>query len=198
MPGLLVPIVEGQSEVRSIGGLLRRILGEIGVYDVDVARPFRVKRNQVVRPGELERAVTQAVRSRDGATGVIMLLDADDDCPASLGPALCKRCEQTTSVPAKVVLAKIETEAWILAGIDSVRGQRGIGNNALPPNDPESVQDAKRALSKRMLGSRGYVATDDQPALLSLMDLTAVKERSASFAKFYRDVSSLAHVSSPS
>jgi Domain of unknown function (DUF4276) len=191
VPGLLVPIVEGQSEVRSIGVLLRRILEDIGVYDVDVARPFRVKRNQVVRDGELERAVTQAVRSREGATGVLVLLDADRDCPATLGPTLCGRCEQTTSVPAKVVLAKAETEAWILAGIDSVRGQRGIRDDALPPDDPESVQDAKRALSKHMAGSRGYVATDDQPALLSLMDMATVKERSASFAKLYRDVSAL-------
>jgi hypothetical protein len=191
MPGLLVPIVEGQSEVRSIGGLVRRMLEEVGVYDVQVARPFRVKRNQVVRDGELERAVTQAVRSRVGATGVLVLLDADDDCPAALGPALCKRCEQATSVPAKVVLAKKETEAWILAGIESVRDHRGIRPDALPPGDPESVQDAKRALSKWMVGSRGYVATDDQPALLSVLDLATVRRRSSSFAKFYRDILAL-------
>jgi hypothetical protein len=123
--------------------------------------------------------------------GVLVLLDADRDCPATLGPTLCGRCEQTTSVPAKVVLAKAETEAWTLAGIDSVRGQRGIRDDALPPDDPESVQDAKRALSKHMAGSRGYVATDDQPALLSLMAMATVKERSASFAKLYRDVSAL-------
>lgn len=191
MPGVLVPIVEGQSEVQSIGGLLRRMIARLGVYDVDVARPFRVKRSKVIRAGELERAVTQAVRSRAGATGVLVLLDADNDCPASLAARLCGRGATATSLPVRVVLAKAETEAWILAAVDSVRGCRGIRDDAAPPPDPEEVRDAKGALSIRMEGSRGYLATDDQPALLSALDLNLAAERSPSFAKLARDVASL-------
>jgi Domain of unknown function (DUF4276) len=191
VPGVLVPIVEGQSEVRSIGGLLRRMLVDLGVHDVHVARPFRVKRNQVVRNGELERAITQAVRSRAGATGVLILLDADEDCPAMLAQQLCERGAKTTSLPVRVVFAKTETEAWILAAVDSVQGQRGIQSDAEPPADPEEVRDAKKALSRRMDGSRGYVATDDQPALLSTLDLDLAARRSPSFAKLMRDVASL-------
>jgi hypothetical protein len=192
MAGVLVPIVEGQSEERAIGLLLRRILVDHGVHDVQVARPFRVKRNLVVRDGELERALTQAVRSRIDATGVLVLLDADDDCPATLASELCERGAKTTHVPVKVVLAKAETEAWILAAIESVRGHRGIEADAKPPAAPELVRDAKGALSRRMEGSRGYVATDDQPALVSVIDLDLATRRSPSFAKLRRDVVSLA------
>jgi hypothetical protein len=55
----IIPIVEGHAEIGSIPVLLRRL----GI--VEVARPFRVKRNKVVKPGELERAVGQAIA--DGA-----------------------------------------------------------------------------------------------------------------------------------
>lgn len=191
MPGSIVPIVEGQSEVQSIGGLLRRIVHDLGMFDVAVARPFRVKRSQVVRDGELERAIIQATRSRVGATGVLVLLDADDDCPATLGPRLCERAGEVTNVPVRVVLAKAETEAWILAAVESVRGCRGIRDDAVSPQSPEDVRDAKRALSARMEGSRGYVATDDQPALLERLDLRLAEQRAPSFAKLARDLAAL-------
>lgn len=188
---MIVPIVEGQSEVRSIGVLIRRVLHDMEVYDVEVARPLRVKRHRVVRDGELENSITQAERSRPGASGIIVLLDADDDCPATLGLRLRARGEASTGLAVRVVLPKVESEAWILAGIDSVRGVRGIRTDARPPVDPEGVRDAKGALSRLMEGSRGYVATDDQPAFFKALDLSLVASRAPSFVKFQRDVASL-------
>ncbi|MCK5327544.1 MAG: hypothetical protein KAR36_02990 [Candidatus Latescibacteria bacterium] len=81
MSRAIVPIVEGYSEVASVPILLRRILEREAAYSVQVAKPFRVKRNRVVKEGELERAIEQVVRSRSGAGGILVLLDADDDCP---------------------------------------------------------------------------------------------------------------------
>jgi Domain of unknown function (DUF4276) len=190
--GLIVPIVEGQSEERSIGVVLRRLLHEqIDAYDIQVARPFRVKRNRVVREGELERSILQAERSRAGASAIMILLDADIDCPATLGDVLRNRASKQTSLRVSVVLPKVETEAWILAGIESVRGVRGIRDDAVAPDDPEQVRDAKGALSALMTGSRGYVATDDQPAFFSQLDLNLVASRSPSFAKFSRDLTAI-------
>ena len=184
---VLVPIVEGQSEERSIGVLLRRILTETGIYDAEIARPFRVKRGRVVKDGELERSVTQAIRSRAGATGVLVLLDADDDCPAELALRLLSRVSDQP-VPVRIVVPKTEAESWILAAIASLRGHRGIRDDAAAPPDPESVRDAKGAISSRMEGTRGYVATDDQPALFSAMDLALAERNSPSFAKLRRDL----------
>ena len=160
------------------------------VYDVDIARPFRVKRGRVVRPDELERSVTQAIRSRSGASGVLVLLDADDDCPASLGTELLARVT-SHAVPVRVVIPKAETEAWILAAIESLRGQRGIRHDAECPSNPESVRDAKGAISRLMEGTRGYVATDDQPALLSTFDMELAAQRAPSFTKLQRDLAAL-------
>jgi hypothetical protein len=154
---------------------------------VPVARPWRVKRQRVVKPGEIERAVQVAVAARENASAVLVLLDADDDCPAELGPALVARCRAVTALPVSVVLANRELEAWFLAGIDSLRGQRGIAPDAAWPGDPESPRGAKERLEDLMPG-RSYLDTADQPALMALFDIAAARARCASLDKLMRDL----------
>lgn len=138
---MIVPIVEGQSEALAIGVLIRRVLHDPESFNVEVARPFRVKRQKVVREGELERTITQAKRSRPGASALLVVLDADTDCPAHVGQELRSRGEAHTDLRVRVVLPKIESEAWILVGVDSVRGVRGIRADAEAPADPEAIRD---------------------------------------------------------
>ena len=58
---------------------------------VDVPRPIRVKRQQIVKAGELERAVELAARRAGVNDGILILLDADSDCPADLTPVRRQR-----------------------------------------------------------------------------------------------------------
>ena len=180
----IVPIVEGHSEVIALPLLLRRLLRRDGVYDLEVARPFRVKRNRVVRPGEIENAVTQACRSRAHAAAVLVLLDADDDCPAELGARLAERCREATPLPSLVVVANRELEGWFLGAKESLRGVRGIRGDAMAPEDPEGIRGAKERLSKNMEGGRRYLQVDDQPALVERLDLELARDRCPSFARF--------------
>lgn len=193
----LVPIVEGQSEVATVPILLRRILqDELDEYEIGVARPFRVKRNRVVQPGEMERAVKQAVRAREGAAAVLVLLDADDDCPVQLAQSLLRRCHTETALPVAVVLACRELEAWFLGAKESLQGVRGIRANAAAPSEPETIRGAKERLTRNMEGSR-YVEIDDQPAMAQRLDLTLAKTRCSSFAKLVRTVQDLVRRSTP-
>jgi hypothetical protein len=180
----LVPIVEGHAEIESIPVLLRRL----GI--LSIARPFRVKRNKVVKEGEIERAVQQAIRDRDGASAVLVLLDADDDCPATLGPDLLLRCAAVTSLPVSVVIANRELEAWFLGGIESLRGQRGIRGDAEWTGDPEEPRGAKGRVESMMVG-RSYLDTDDQPALMAVLDVQLARERCPSLDKLLRDLESI-------
>lgn len=189
---MIVPLVEGQSEEHAMGVLMRRVLHDLTVFDLPVARPFRVKRQRVIRAGELERSIVQAERSRAGASSVFIVLDADEDCPAELASKLLERARAQTNLAVRVVLPKVEIEAWMLAAVDSLRGVRGIREDAEPPPDPEAIGDAKGALTRLMEGRRGYVATDDLPALVDAVDLDLSEARSPSFAKFRRDLASLA------
>jgi len=189
---VIVPIVEGQAEVESIPVLLRRLLTEWKCYNVEVGKPFRVKRNRVVKAGELERAVALA-RQRPGCAAILLILDADDDCPKYLGPELKKRLDAVArGLRVGVVLPRAELEAWFLASVESLRGKRGISQRAEGPCDPEEIRDAKGRLANLMDRGYTYVETDDQPALMSLFDFKMANERCRSFRKLLKELSLLA------
>lgn len=193
----IIPIVEGHSEVISVPLLLRRIMFEImHVWDVDVAKPFLVKRYKVVKEEELERAITQALRAREGEGfkpgAVMVLLDTDPDpCPVDLAEMLKKRAQLVTNLPVAVVLPQMEFEAWFLAVKDLLRGECGIRNDANPPPAPEEIRAAKAALSRNMVEGRRYLEIQDQPTLVQRMDLVACGERSRSFNKLVREMTHL-------
>ena len=187
----ILPIVEGQSEVESVPILLRRICDQMQAFNIQIARPYRVKRNKVVKAGELERAIKQGIRDRSNIGAIMLLLDAEDDCPAALSPELSERCRQTTNLPVAVVLAKIEMEGWFLGGKESLRGVCGIKQDAVAPPNPESIRGAKERLSKNMEHGRRYLEVDDQPALALRVNFDLTKRRCPSFDKFLREVQNL-------
>lgn len=187
---VIVPIVEGQSEVEGIPILLRRLLAESGHHEISIARPWRVQRSRVARPREIERSVIQAVRTRPGAAAVLVILDGDDDDPEVLGPRLAERCRAETTLPVSVVIARRELEAWFLGAKESLRGFRGIRGDANAPPDPEAVRGAKERLTRNMT-RRSYVEVDDQPAFAARFDLTLAKSRCPSFAQLARELNAL-------
>lgn len=182
---MIVAIVEGHGEAEAVPVLVRKLaLASHGYAEV---KPHRVKRQRVVKPGELEKALEFAAM-QPGCSGILLVLDADTDCPATLGPELLERCTATVGhLPVGVVLANHEYEAWILAGIEGVRGQRGIADDASPPPSPDDVRSPKSAL-EAMMGGRSYLETDDQAAFSERMDTDAAYARSRSFRKFDKEM----------
>jgi hypothetical protein len=186
---VVVPIVEGHSEVASVPVLLRRIFHRRRVFEdrIQVDRPIRVHRYGVPKEGQLERAIELAALR--GCDAVLVLLDANSDCPAELGPALLRRARQARpGILAWVVIAKSEFESWFVGSIESLRGVRGIAADAMAPQRPEEIRGAKEWLSNQMPQDRPYLETDDQPALADRFDLDAARTRCPSFDKFVRDV----------
>jgi hypothetical protein len=186
-------IVEGHGEVKAVPLLLRRLGQQCdpSLY-LNIPQPFRAGRYKLVKPGELERAVEIVARRLETRRAILILIDAEDDCPKELAPQLCARAERTRSdVPVGVVLAKREFEAWFLAAIESLGGRRGLADALAPVEDPEAIRDVKRLLTRNMQGSRAYSETVDQPALAALFDLQLARERSDSFDKCWREVSRL-------
>lgn len=129
---------------------------------------------------------------RAGQDGrILVLLDADTDCPARLAPQLVQRARNARpDVRTRVVLAKSEFEAWFLAAPKSVAGHREIGEGTISPKDPEAIRDAKGWLSARMAPGRSYRPTLDQAALTARFDLDAARA-APSFDKLWRDIAAL-------
>lgn len=192
----IYPIVEGHGEIRAVPELIRRVAWEIcGRYDVEVLQAHRVPRGRMVADDakELQRAVELGARKirQNGVPGIIaVLLDADDDCPAELGPRLLEKISRP-DVATSVVLANREYEAWFLAGAISLRGHRGISTEAVAPVNPESIRGAKQYLERQFLTpGEAYRETVDQPALTAVLGLEEARA-APSFDKFCRDLSNL-------
>ena len=185
-------IVEGKGEVEAVPILIRRIAENL--YPellIDIPRPFRVSRNQVVKMGKIEQAVDFTAQKIGGQGAIFILLDSDEDCPAQLGPELLCRARQVRSdLPIAVVLAKREFEAWFLAAAESLQGQRGLNSDLQPPNDSEAISGAKEWLSQRMEVPGTYRPTADQPGFTARFDLDQAR-RADSFDKCYRDIARL-------
>lgn len=187
----ILPIVEGHSEEKAIPVLLRRLLDKLEHPEVQVARPFRVKRNLVILPGEIERAILRGIQTRTGINGLLVILDADDDDPNQLEISLVSRCRIVSPKPVAVVAARRELESWFLGSKDSLRGVCGIRAGANAPEAPESIRGAKERLTRNMEGNRGYVEVKDQPAMAAKMDLGLALQRCLSFRRLLSELERL-------
>ncbi|GIH70075.1 DUF4276 family protein [Sphaerimonospora thailandensis] len=186
----IATLVEGHGEVEALPVLLRRLALEIAPeLWVDVPEPRRVGRDSLLTARGIESAVDQVVSNIEGVTGVLVLLDADDDCPANLGPALQARTRAARpDVPSAVVLANREFEAWFLAAASSLGGRRGLARDLQVPPDPERPRGCKEWLTKRRVDGRPYDPTKHQAGLAAVFDLGLARANSPSFDKFWREV----------
>jgi hypothetical protein len=189
VPITIASVVEGHGEVDALPKLLYRVAAELGVPLLTPKPPMRVPRSKLVAPQGIENAVNAKASEVTGAGGILVLADADDDCPAELGPELLTRAQKARQDKrVAVVLAKHEFEAWFLAAAPSLGGRHGFPENLLPPGDPEVPRDCKGWLSRARAAGHSYKETVDQAPLASAFDMTRARDTSPSFDKFYRDV----------
>jgi len=187
--GSIVSIVEGHGEVDALPRLLGRLASWLGRPDLRIPRPLRCPKSKLMKDGELERLIQLAVSKAQPGGAVLVLLDADEDCPKEVAPRLLRRARNIAwNSPLSVVLAKCEYEAWFLASIESLRGKRGIRLDAEFAGDPESVTGAKERIKSLMISGNTYSETLDQPALTAHIDFETAKSRSPSFSKLFRDI----------
>ena len=191
----VVPIVEGDGEVQAVPVLLRRLSQWLSPHSVvSLGRPIRVHRDRFLKKEAEFRRMLLLAAAKVGAKGwVLVLLDADDDCPVELAMATATRAR--TVLPhcdVSVVCANREFEAWFLASAESLSGKRGLFvADGDTPRDPDSIRGAKEWLSRRIADGR-YRETTDQPAFAAVMDLELARRRSRSFRKMCTDWSRLA------
>ena len=184
--------MEGAGEERAVPLLLRRIAQDLQpTSNIQVRLARRLGRNKLVNPGGIEHSVDEVERELDRPGAIFVLLDADDDCPATMGPALLSRARQARGdLPVAVVLAKMEFEAWFLTSAGSLSGRRGLPVGLQPPAQPEHIRDAKGWLRQHMPPGRKYSEVLDQPAFATLFDLQQARAAD-SFDKCYREVGRL-------
>jgi hypothetical protein len=183
----LALIVEGHGEVHALPVLLRRLIPHMPINLV--GPPYRMKRSQMRDERSLTAAVEFAVGRTSDDDGVLIVLDADDDCAVTLGNEVLRHARAAgRRRRVGVVVANREYEAWLVAGAPGLAGKRGLPPSLAAPDDADALRNPKAWLAQRM--PHGYRETLDQPALSQSMDLVAAR-KSRSFRKFVKEVTRL-------
>ncbi len=182
----IAPIVEGHGEVRAVPALIHRISAEVSVGSgVRINAPIRVSSGSFLsNEAYFRKYVTLAAAKAAQARGIVLiLLDCDDECAATLAPGILERAIAVRKdVHHLVAFAVREYETWFLAAARSLRGVHGLSPDLEVPANPEAIRDAKGWLSVRMTG--GYDPVIHQEELTKALDIGDARS-SRSFSRFF-------------
>ena len=179
----IVPVVEGEGEVKAVPVLLRRMIALVEAFEsIQVGRPIRKPRNQLTkREGIVE--VLKLARIQ-GADSVLCLFDSDGECPVDLAERLLNWArEEAADLDCHVVVAHQEYEAWFLASIPSLRAHAAMRDDAECHPNPEGRHGAKEQLHSRMQIGSSYSPTAHQAAFSDTFDMASAYAHCRSFRK---------------
>lgn len=189
----LATIVEGDGEVQALPVLMRRVASwRSSELSIEVLKPIRVRRDRFLsRVDEFTKHVHLARAKAGTLGGVLILLDADDDCPVLLARRVSSQAGSSGMQPLQVVIANREFESWFAACAPALAGCRGFEAGVEPPDDPDRGRDAKGWI-RRHTARREYSPVADQAAFAAAMDLDAAHAKSRSFRKLVASWDALA------
>jgi hypothetical protein len=188
-------IVEGQGEVRSIETLFKRIWKELLQVDWDfiAVRAVRQPQGTLLQKEGLSRAVELAAGQlaldprHGGGSLIVLLIDAEKQCPKQLAPQLLEWAQQTCShMDIACVLPNPMYETWFVAAAASLLGVNDLPTELTAPSDVEGSRLGKAWIKKHL--PRKYKETADQPRCNEEMDLRQCRDGSPSFDKLCREL----------
>jgi hypothetical protein len=202
----VAPVVEGQTEQGCVERLLHRVWGELlqRPERLQVLEPFRGHRDALVHGNGM--ALTESVqkaflklqaklrRDAEARSLLLILLDAEGDCPAELAPRLLETARQARrDASIACVLAKRMLENWIVAGASSLAGVNGLPDPLQPPEAPEERSGSAWLIEQlhRRDRARKYTKTADAAVFVRAMNLHECRVKSPSFDKLCRELEAI-------
>ncbi|MEW6211610.1 MAG: DUF4276 family protein [Acidobacteriota bacterium] len=181
----IVPIVEGPGEVAAVPILFQKILKPLRRYDIQIARPYKAKgRDNLKKKGGLEKFIEAACKERD-CGAIFIVFDAEDESYCKLAKDFSTRVNALwVRYPVVIVVANRMYENWLVASIETIAGQFGLPAGLSPPEDVESIKNAKRWLNDHFPKDQAYKETIHQEAMTRLLDIELAATRSRSFRRF--------------
>jgi hypothetical protein len=180
----ILPIVEGEGDMKAIPELVRRVAHLKGHFDVTVCRPHR--------RGDLPKVLS---RFDDYFRTALLeecpiLWVMDYDCDACFDQAadvdkLRSRAETLAQGTAfEFVFLVQEFESLFLSDHETTRKVfPDIGSSIIFPSDPEQVRDAKGWLSSARPKGFAYKPTQHQQKLAAQINLLRLRIRSPSYVR---------------
>jgi len=205
----IAPIVEGHTEQGCVQRLFHRVWGELlgSSERLQVLEPFRGHRFALVHAdgGALSASARKALlklqaktrKDAEARSLLLVLLDAETDCPATLAPRLSDTVRKAlpADVPIACVLAKRMLENWIVAGASTLAGVNELPD-PLPPRDQFEDRSGVAWLDEQMRSgdrTRKYKKTADAEDFVRAMNLSECRANSPSFDKLCRELEARLH-----
>ena len=146
MPPVFASIVEGHGEVAALRPLIENIIANNdGAVYPRIMRPVRAHWSSMVnKADDLELDAAKVLREGGPDARLLVLLDADDECPAELGPRLQQQLvARFPNNPVSVNIADREYESWFIASAESIADRIGTANPFSVPQNIETIRAAK-------------------------------------------------------
>lgn len=199
----IAPVVEGQTEQGCLERLLQRTWTELlgRTERLQVLEPFRGPRDKLIHsPSDLIKTIEQSLQKlyakakRDpGARKLLLLLlDAEGDCPAALAPRLLESAREIAPADVEVacVMPKQMLENWIVAGASTLGGINNLPN-PLPVRDQFEERSGAAWLDEQlrsMSKTRKYKKVIDAKEFINCIDLNECRTNSPSYDKLCREL----------
>ena len=199
----LVPIVEGHTEVGCVERLLQRVWTELlaAPERLQVLPASRGKRDAMIDPthpdfaAKIEEAyakLDRRLRRDSSGQGLLLLLiDAETDCPAELAPRLLEAATRIRSdASIACVMPKQMLENWIVAGASTLAGVNDLPD-PVPPRDGFEDRSGAAWLEAQLRSrnkARKYKKPDDAEVFVRAMDLQECRDNAPSFGKLCREL----------
>jgi hypothetical protein len=194
----LLPIVEGQADVKAVPRLIEKVLKTHQRYGIKVLPAQR--RGEYPTVARSFGNYFRAALKENAAILWVMDFDSDEClCPFEQARSLLSQAEQLRpDWPLKVAFMVKEYETLFLADEQATRSVLPrLDARAAFPQDPESIRGAKQWLSKRLPLGQAYKEMVHQDKITAALDLERLRTYSPSFSHFERAVLALAGANFP-
>ena len=188
-------IVEGEGEVKALPELLKKLRNSLSpdkqLYH-HKKQPIRISRGKITqfKPDFINQLKAQNINSMRDNGWVLIVVDADDDCPVELARKIHNIASQ--HIPhgrISVVIPNKEYEAWFLASANSMANQNLPSEHqsiALSGNlsNVDNIKDAKGRIT---IDGKSYSETGHQEILTKMIDVNIAEKNSRSFRKLCKE-----------
>ena len=192
MPAI-IPIVEGDGDVKAVPLLIRRLLEDYQRWEWSVGHPK--KAGSIIAFSQNLSRFLHYAQAEDDCGAILVLLDLDDGCPLREATDLAEKSRLLNQPhPVAIVLAHREYEAWFLASLTTICGSYDLPPDLVYVGDVEARRGAKQWLTAHMPPGKAYKATFHQAKLTQRIDFEIARQHSRSFRRLSHAIEELTRI----
>lgn len=193
----ILPIVEGDGDLKAVPVLLRKLLAWHGLHETQILPSHKRGELPKVAAG-FDNYFRMALKEN---AAILLVLDFDCEycvCPYQEAENLYQRAQAIRSDwPFKIAFLVKEFESLFLAETQAATKVLTLPQDTKFPDAPETIRDAKGWLSKALPKGSSYKPTVHQAKITAHLDFEQLRATSPDFRHLERALLYLARQNSP-